>query len=244
MKMLVKRLLRSAGFDVILTRNNNTLGVAVMNILRAKRIGCVFDVGANHGQYGRFLRQIGYGGYILSFEPVRAAFDMLEAAAAGDPKWRCFRLALGERAERRAINVYRSGNLTSFFPASDYGRTMWPDQFEISHEETVDVVRLDEFYRDLVGGELPGLDGAACMLKMDTQGYDVSVFAGASGILDRIAAMQSEISVIGIYDGMPDGLDTLRLFRDKSYYVSGMFPVTRDESLAAIELDCLLVRRE
>jgi FkbM family methyltransferase len=244
MKMLVKRLLRSAGLDVVLAKNSGTLSLNVLNILKAKRIGCVFDVGANTGQYGRFLRQLGYSGHILSFEPVPNTFGMLEAAAAGDPKWRCFPLALGERAERRTINVYRSGNFTSFLAASDYARGVWPEDVEKSHEETVDVARLDAVYRGLVEGDLPGLDGEACMLKMDTQGFDESVFAGASGILDRVAAIQSEISVIGIYDNMPDGLDTLRLFRDHGFYISGMFPVTRDESLAAIELDCLLVRRD
>jgi hypothetical protein len=82
------------------------------------------------------------------------------------------------------------------------------------------------------------------MLKMDTQGYDVNVFMGARTILGDIEALQSEIATIKVYEDMPDGFDALKLFREHGYFISGMFPINREESLAAIEFDCLLVKRE
>ena len=87
------------------------------------------------------------------------------------------------------------------------------------------------------------IGNVGCMLKMDTQGYDINVFKGAHGIISKIEALQSEISTIDIYEHMPDGFDALKFFREHGYYISGMFPINREESLAAIEFDCLLVKR-
>src|SRR3954447_3365642 len=51
---------------------------------------CVFDVGANVGQYASALREsLGFAGTILSFEPNPAAFEKLSRASAGDAHWHC-----------------------------------------------------------------------------------------------------------------------------------------------------------
>ena len=239
MKALIKHAINKMGFDVVKLKDSNfTLAANLMNIIRARKIECVFDVGANTGQYGKLLRQIGYQGHILSFEPVRHVFEMLEAAARQDPKWACFQNALGESEEQKNINVYESTDFSSFLEANAYCKNTFAS-IEVTHSEAVRVSPLQDIYPDIMKdiGDVP------CMLKMDTQGYDLNVFRGSYGILDRIEAIQSEISIINIYDDMPDGLDALRIFREHGYDVSGMFPVNRDETLAAIEFDCLLVKR-
>jgi hypothetical protein len=43
---------------------------------------------------------------------------------------------------------------------------------------------------------------------------------------------------------MPDTYEVLREFHAHNYFISGMYPINRDESLAVIEYDCVLVRRE
>src|SRR5205807_2909453 len=75
---------------------------------------CVLDVGANAGQYAQMLRRHGYRGWIVSFEPVRGAFEELEQAAGRDARWRAFRRALGARSERRRIEVAGVSQLSSF----------------------------------------------------------------------------------------------------------------------------------
>jgi hypothetical protein len=52
--------------------------IQIAKLFQALKIDCVFDVGANEGQYARMLRsEVGYTGPIVSFEPVPAAAERL-----------------------------------------------------------------------------------------------------------------------------------------------------------------------
>jgi hypothetical protein len=43
---------------------------------------------------------------------------------------------------------------------------------------------------------------------------------------------------------MQNVYDTLNDFHRQGFFISGMYPINRDESLAVIEYDCILVRPE
>lgn len=100
-------------------------------------------------------------------------------------------------------------------------------------------MRLDELFQELTAKTA----GTRFFLKMDTQGYDRNVFAGALGSLERVKGLQSELSLLPVYDGMPRGYDVLEEFHAHDYFVSGMYPVNRDDSMAVIEYDCVLVKK-
>ena len=105
--------------------------------------------------------------------------------------------------------------------------------------ETVRVRRFDG-----LADEIEALRTArAVYLKCDTQGFDLQVMAGAKNVLPRVGAMQSELSVLGIYQGMPDFLETLRQMRDLGFDMTGVFPVSRDGALRVVEFDCVAVNR-
>ena len=48
------------------------------------QVDLVIDVGANTGSYGIALRDCGYSGLIISFEPIQGAYDKLLENANGD----------------------------------------------------------------------------------------------------------------------------------------------------------------
>jgi hypothetical protein len=47
-----------------------------------------------------------------------------------------------------------------------------------------------------------GLDSARVFLKIDTQGWDMEVLRGASGILDQVVGLQSELSARHCYNNI------------------------------------------
>jgi len=202
-------------------------------------VNCVFDVGANTGQYGRELRELGYTGRIVSFEPASAAFERLAEAAAGDPEWRVYRLALGREEGVTAIHTGWD-TMNSLLPPSDYGRGRY-ERFTETRTEEVRVRRL----ADVMDEALDCIDDPRPFLKMDTQGYDLEVFTGAGKRIDEFVGMQSEVACVPIYDGMPRFPDQWQRYEDAGFEAVGLYPVSFDPStMRAIEFDLVMVRPE
>ena len=208
-------------------------------VLRELDINCVLDVGANVGQFARHLREGGYAGRIVSFEPVAALADELRRAAKDDPDWQVVQCALGEVDEKTEINV-RPGAMSSLLPSSDFGKN-WSKRLRETERQTIDVRRLDGLFADVVAG----IDEPRVYLKLDTQGYDLQAFAGGGDCLKQIAGMQSEVSCVPIYDHMPRLPEQISTYEAEGFEITGMFPVTRHrQTLRVIEFDVTMVRAE
>ena len=123
MKNYFRKLVNKAGFDLVRLKNSHgSFDVHLNNVFKKYSIDCVIDVGANSGQYGTFLRSIGFNGWIVSFEPVKSVFEKLVENAKKDKKWICYNMALGDKSEKKIINVFSSTVFSSFLDANDYSR--------------------------------------------------------------------------------------------------------------------------
>jgi FkbM family methyltransferase len=205
------------------------------HVIRAYNIDTVIDAGANEGQFGASMRKLGFRGDIHSFEPVKATYEILAQAAAGDDRWKATNIALGRKAGQARINVSEASDLSSFLDCNEFGMTRFKG-IRASRKETVAVHRLDEFIKPAE------MKGKRVLLKIDTQGYDALVFEGARGLLPNICAMISELSLIPIYHGMKHYLEMLDMYQNSGFSVSGIYPVSRNkQDLSLIEIDCVLV---
>ena len=215
-----------------------SLGSHLLAIFRQLDINCVLDVGAHVGQYGRFLRNIGYTGHIVSFEPVRANFDLLEQQSAGDRCWSVFRLALGERHGMMPINVARVTQFSSFLLPNRYSLDQFGGFSEVDRTEVVEMQRLEDIFNACVSR----VSDPHVFLKMDTQGYDLKVVAGAGRCMKHVRALQSELAVKPIYGEMTGYATATADLAELGFELSGVFPVCRDAQMRIVELDCVMVR--
>lgn len=208
-------------------------------VLESLGINCVVDAGANRGQYAKMLRALGYAGRIVSFEPVPSVHEALVRAAEGDPNWFTHPLALGSADEERRIHVAQRSDLASLLPASEYGREASGGKVGAVEQLTIPVRRLDGLWSSIAAD----LADPRVFLKMDTQGYDLEVFAGARGCLDAILGLQSELSALHLYEGMPDYVTSLAEYRRWGFEATGFFEVFRDKASAVLgEFDCVMIR--
>ena len=241
LKWLMKRLFARMGFQICRISTGQSLELHLFQLFATLCINCVLDVGAYEGTYGRELRRMGYSGYIVSFEPVAENFAILARTSSGDPRWRVFPYALGDRTGQADINVFSGSTFHSLLTPSDYGRKAFEDKLRLVRTDRVDIKRLDE----VLDACLDGIPAPRMFLKMDTQGYDLAVLEGAGETLGLVIALQTEVALKPIYQDMRTMLaDFVPELQQRGFGVTGLFPVTRDtrDGLQVIELDCVMIR--
>jgi FkbM family methyltransferase len=232
---LTRTLVRSLGYDVVRFPRESHRD-HLQAVFSKFEIDSVLDVGAHRGAFGHLVREAGYAGFIASFEPVEESFAFLDAASTGDPLWEVHRLALGREAGTASLNVSRDSRFSSFRPGSAYAGEFFPESVADDRRE-VQLARLDAIFEQVVP-----LPEPRAFLKLDTQGWDFEVLEGATGCLDAVLAMQVEVAVKPLYEGVTTYLDALPRLKDLGFELSGIFPVVRDSALRIVELDCVLVR--
>ncbi len=235
----LKRAAHEAGYDLVRRDRQVRLETHLQALLPHLGVDVVIDVGANTGQYAQRLRALGFAGRIVSYEPLSALREPLEQTAADDPDWIVRPVALGAAPGTATLRMSPDTSWSSLKGFTDYGKRRFPSQDRDAMPETVDVVRLDADLPTLVAD----LDAPRLFLKLDTQGFDLEVFAGAAGIMDMIAGLQAEVAFLSIYADTPRFAEAIARYEQSGFAVTGLFPVKRDkETLRMIEMDCVMRR--
>lgn len=200
----VKRLVRRAGVDIVRYPGKDPAHGRA-RLLRHLAVDVVFDVGANSGQYGAELRSHGYAGRIVSFEPLSEPFGGLQERAAGDGAWDAVRAAVGEAEGEAVVNVAGNSLSSSVLPMLPAHVNAEPTSAYVG-QETAPMVTLDAVFDRYAGRHRHPF------LKVDAQGYERHVLAGAAATLARVAGVQLELSLVPLYEGamsFDEGLEAM-----------------------------------
>jgi FkbM family methyltransferase len=192
-------------------------------MLKFHDINTVFDVGANTGQFGRELRsQADYHGRIVSFEPLSDAYVRLVKAAAGYKRWDVApRVAIGAGEGTVTINVAANSLSSSVLSMLDSHVQAAPESL-YTGQETVQLTSLDKV------APLYLEDSSITFLKIDTQGYEGPVLAGATRTLTRLTGVQLELSLVPLYAGQRLMPDLMEFMRDSGFDLWAVAPVLAD----------------
>jgi FkbM family methyltransferase len=204
-------------------------------------VDCVLDVGANAGQYAHMLRgDVGFAGTILSFEPNPDVFAALAVAARGDPRWHVFQTALTDRDGEAPFNIMAADQFSSL-NAPDAGlEPIFATRNRIAKSVRVPCRRLDTLLPELAGAA----DARAMLLKMDTQGHDAAVVAGAGEALGRMVGVQSELAVRPLYEVATDWQAMVATMRAAGFLPNAVFANNKGHFPLLVEMDGLFVRAD
>ena len=196
-KSIVHKTLQRFGYDL------NKYPILPESLVRRRlffktmNFDAVFDVGANRGQFGEYLRhQVQFKKKIFSFEPLSSAYAVLNAKAALDQNWVTYNFALGEHEEKKEINIAGNSYSSSFLKMLPVHEKAAPESKFID-KEWVEVKTLDSITDDLTDFN------KNIFLKIDTQGFERQVLLGAKNKLQFINTIQLEMSLLPLYNGEP-----------------------------------------
>lgn len=230
-----RSLARLFGYSLESARRQVTLEAHLKAVFATQNTDCVLDIGANRGTYGALLRQLGYRGGIVSFEPLEAVFDELAGRASSDPFWLVRQMALGEQNENRIMSRHLRSDISSLLPLNALGTEIFGST--TFSEETICICRGEEVWPEVVP-----VNAKSVFLKTDTQGFDMNVLRGLGDRLSDIHGIQIEAAFKPIYEGMPSYKEVLSFLDAAGFSLSGVYPVSRDASHALIEADFIFVR--
>jgi FkbM family methyltransferase len=232
--LAVKAAGRRAGVELLRFNPTNSLDAARPLVLRDQEIDLVLDVGANEGQWARELRAEGYEGMLISFEPFEAAHERLRAAAADDGAWETRRLALGDTTGEADLHVAANEGASSSLLAMTAAHVQSAPDAGVVGSERVPVSRLDEV-------ALPV--GERLFLKLDVQGAERAVLDGAAETLRRVRAIESELSLVELYEGQALFAEQLARLGEAGFALWGLRPSFADPQTGRLlQADGLFVR--
>jgi FkbM family methyltransferase len=204
-------------------------------MLASNAVDVVFDVGAAAGAYGRELRDFGYRGRIVSFEPLGQAYARLTRERADDPLWASHQLALGSAAAEATINIASNSDSSSLLPLASRHLEAAPQVSYVS-TQVVEVARLDDVATEHLAPQ------SRPFLKLDTQGFEKEVLSGGPDTLERCVGLQLELSFVSLYDGGMLADEAISMAYDAGFHLVGLDQGFADPNGQMLQADGVFFR--
>jgi FkbM family methyltransferase len=233
----VHAVVQRLGFDLVPYDIERFPELRRPQLLRARQIDLVLDVGANEGHYGEALRSGGYAGRIVSFEPLSSARPELERRATTASGWETLPFALGDTAGTRVFHVAGNSVSSSLLPMAARHLGSAPESAYVS-EESVDVRRLDDVAPDVIR------PGERVWLKVDAQGFELPILRGAEQTLERVEVVETELSLVELYEGQALFGDMLDHLTSRGFGALSLEPLFCDPLTGELlQVDGVFARR-
>ncbi|HUQ64418.1 MAG TPA: FkbM family methyltransferase [Acidimicrobiales bacterium] len=154
-------------------------------------VGIVIDVGANIGEWTAGVLQLAEPTQVFAFEPSPRVFPLLMGRFADNQVVNVIQAAVGDVDSTIPFYVTEhSHNASVLQPRADV-QDLLDHGGSVEDRVDVDVVRLDTVLADV-----PSID----ILKIDVQGYERSVLAGAPKTLAKTKWALLEANFVSLYD--------------------------------------------
>jgi FkbM family methyltransferase len=211
MKKLIRKLLNQFGIDVHRFQPSTSFEAQIVAAMKKVKINVLFDIGANTGQFSLEMRDKGYSGKIVSFEPLVNARKKLIENSFKDKNWIVHeQAALGDYNGFIDINISKNSVSSSILPMLGSHSEAENDSIYIGKEKTP-IITLDSVANNYLHKY------SNCFIKIDTQGYEWPVLNGAINTLKKSQGILCELSLVPLYEGQHLWKDIILLLEKKGF---------------------------
>jgi FkbM family methyltransferase len=172
----------------------------------------LFDVGANIGQTVQKFRQQFQQSTIHSFEPSPTTFQTLQERTRGIPNLHLTNAGLGARSGITTFVENENVDMSSFL---EPGQECWGS---IKRRTELRLDTIDEYCARV---DVKHID----VLKSDTQGFELEILRGASGMIERrrIHLIYLEIIFSAMYKGLPGADEIFKFLFERGFRVVSFY---------------------
>ena len=199
----------------------------------------VLDVGANEGQTAVQFARAFQEATVYSFEPFPSGFEKLSEKARTFPNIKPFQLALGEQPGRQTLYLTSSTFTHSLLPTAPEARNYLGKRVNPAGKIDVPVTTLDSFCTE---HSIRHID----LLKLDVQGYELRILAGAKGLLDgrRVSLIFTEVNFVPLYENQAYFHEVYDFLLERDFQLVSFYNQTHREGPGLNWADALFVSKQ
>lgn len=242
MKLLIRKLLNKAGYDLVKKNyvfkpgKYDKVSLALeYKWLSDYNFRTIIDIGANEGQFSDKIRTLFPNALIYAFEPLPEAFSRLQKNFDTDTRLRAFNIALGEsEGEIRFYENQYSQSSSALEPGEGLAKN-----FSFAKEVKEINVQVDTLDRVLQSEktELP------LLVKVDVQGYEDHVLKGGIRTLKEASVILCEVSFVELYKGQKLFSDIFEFLNQLGFNYAGSLEQIRSvETNRVLQADAIFIR--
>lgn len=235
-KTAVKSAVAEIGFILEKKTALNSEELLLEQLLRQHGIDCVLDIGANTGQFAMDLLKTKFTGKLISFEPLPDVYARLASNSKGIGNWQTENTAVGNESGYININVSANKESSSILPMLQSHADLAPESKYVA-SISVPIVTLDNYLKDQQVLK-------KIFLKIDVQGYEMSVLEGALETLARVEVIQLEMSFVPLYDHSLPYYTLMQRLEDWGFSLYSLLPAFTDYKTGQVfQVDAVYVKR-
>lgn len=233
LKKVLLKALEHLGWELRRKDDRRSLAGSLRQLRRAGFApAAIVDVGAARGDFTRAALAAFPGIPVLMVEPLAEFADPLQALASQTPATRLFRCAAGARDGEVRFNVHADLVGSSLLGEAE-------GEAADGVPRVVPLRRLDGLAAEA------GLPAGPLLLKVDVQGAELDVLAGAGALLERDCAVILEVSLLPFFKGGPLAADVVAAMAARGYALYDIFGLCqRPLDGAMAQCDMVFVRAD
>ena len=212
-KRYVKSIFSQFGYEV---HKKRTIGFNPSYLSQICQPRTVIDVGVGHGTFP--LYEAFPNAHFILIEPLKEYRDSINKIAK---KYNCdiHYKAVGDKESQLEINIDTSNLQTSSF----MDRTSLTKTKNPLRKITIEVTTLDIIYNQSPTIIEP------ILLKIDTEGYELSALKGAKSLLQLVNVVIAEVSVAKRFENSYEFEDIISFMNEKGFYVFSFLTLVHGE---------------
>ena len=215
-------------------RLGTAAGVEHEAVLKALAPDTVVDIGANRGQFALAVRRCLPNARIISFEPLEGPAAVFRRVFASDTKTILHPVAIAPEDGSKLMHISGRDDSSSLLPITELQNQLFPGTAEAG-TQVISSVPLD---KHVAAADLCG----QALLKIDVQGFELSVLQGCENLLPSFSHIYAECSFVELYAGQAYAADIVAHLAARGFALAGVFNVAYDSCGAAIQADFLFTR--
>jgi FkbM family methyltransferase len=196
-------------------------------------ISTFIDVGANIGQFSALIAYLHPRAEIFAFEPMPAACRRYRSAFP-ESRVRLFEMGIGHAGGVQQLHITNRTDSSSLLkPGIRQEKAFGVHEIatlSVPVRQLSDVLIMDDISRP-------------CLMKIDVQGAELDVLAGAARILDNVDFIYLELSFVELYEGQPHATEVLKYLFGVGYLLQGVYNQTSTKAFGPTQADFLLARK-